>query len=138
MRPTKLTLSAFGPFADKQELDLTVLGDKGIYLITGDTGAGKTTLFDAITYALFGEASGDVREVNMLRSDYADKDTPTQVTLEFTHRGQNYSITRMPAQLRRAKRVVNGREYVMREPEVSLTLPDGTELTTNNDVSSKI
>ncbi len=138
MRPTRLTLSAFGPFADKQELDLTGLGDKGIYLITGDTGAGKTTLFDAISYALFGEASGDVREVNMFRSDYADKDTPTQVTLEFTHRGKNYSITRLPAQLRRAKRVVNGREYVMRDPEVSLTLPDGTELTTNNGVSTKI
>ncbi|MBR4674316.1 MAG: SMC family ATPase [Victivallales bacterium] len=138
MRPTKLTLSAFGPYADKQELDLTVLGDKGIYLITGDTGAGKTTLFDAITYAIFGEASGDVREVNMLRSDYADKDTPTQVSLEFTHRGKNYSITRLPAQTRRAKRVQDGNEYVEGKAEVSLKLPDGSELTTEKNVSSKI
>ncbi len=138
MRPTKLTISAFGPFADKQELDLNLLGDKGIYLITGDTGAGKTTLFDAITYALFGEPSGDVRQVNMLRSDYADKETPTKVVLEFTHKGQNYSISRMPAQLRRAKRVVNGNEYVPGNAEVCLTLPDGTELTADKDVNPKI
>ena len=140
MRPTKLTLSAFGPFADQQELDLTVLGDKGIYLITGDTGAGKTTLFDAITYALFGAPSGDVRQVNMLRSDYADRDTLTKVVLEFTHRGQNYSITRIPAgQMRRAKRVQDGNEYVLiRNSEVSLTLPDGTELTAERAISSKI
>ena len=138
MRPTKLTISAFGPFADKQELDLNALGEKGIYLITGDTGAGKTTIFDAITYALFGAPSGDVREVSMLRSHYADKDTPTKVTLEFTHRGRNYSITRLPAQLRPAKRVVKGKEEVMAPPTVSLTLPDGTELTADKDVSSKI
>ena len=140
MRPTKLTLSAFGPFANQQELDLTVLGDKGIYLITGDTGAGKTTLFDAITYALFGAPSGDVRQVNMLRSDYADKDTLTKVILNFTHRGQNYSITRIPAgQMRRARRVQDGNEYVLiRTPESSLTLPDGTELTTEKAISSKI
>ena len=135
MRPTKLTITAFGPFADKQELDLNLLGDKGIYLITGDTGAGKTTLFDAITYALFGEPSGDVRQVNMLRSDYADKDTPTKVVLEFTHKGQNYSISRMPAQLRRAKR---GDKYVSGNAEVCLTLPDGTELTADKDVELTI
>ena len=138
MRPTKLIISAFGPFAGRQELDLTVLGEKGIYLITGDTGAGKTTLFDAITYALFGEPSGDVRQVNMLRSDYADKDTPTKVLLEFIHKGQHYTIARMPAQMRRALRVVNGNEYVMRPTEVSLTLPDGKELTNNAEVSSRI
>ena len=138
MRPTKLTISAFGPFADTQELDLTVLGDKGIYLITGDTGAGKTTLFDAIAYALFGEPSGDVRQVNMLRSDYADKDIPTKVTLEFTHRGQNYSITREPTQMRRAQRVVKGNEYVLKKSTVSLVLPDGTELADEKVVGSKI
>ncbi len=138
MRPTKLTITAFGPFADKQELDLNLLGDKGIYLITGDTGAGKTTLFDAITYALFGAPTGDVRQVNMLRSNYADKDVETKVTLEFTHRGQNYSISRLPAQLRRAKRVVNGNEYVEGNAEVCLKLPDGTELTADKSVTPKI
>ncbi len=138
MRPSKLTLSAFGPFADKQELDLTLLGDTGIFLITGDTGAGKTTLFDAFTYALFGEPSGDVRQVNMLRSDYADKDVPTEVVLEFTHKGLTYSITRRPAQLRRAKHVVNGKEYVEEKTSVSLMLPDGTELTNDGHVSAII
>ena len=66
MRPTSLTISAFGPFAGSQTLDLTLLGNEGIYLITGDTGAGKTTLFDAITYALFDAPSGDVRETNCI------------------------------------------------------------------------
>ena len=138
MRPTKLTISAFGPFADKQELDLTVLGDKGVYLITGDTGAGKTTLFDAITYALFGGSSGDVRQVSMFRSDYADKDTLTQVVLDFTHKGKKYTISRIPAgQMRRSKRERNGKKYVeVSSPEVSLMLPDGTELT--NAVDAKI
>lgn len=138
MRPVKLTISAFGPFAGKQELDLDKLGDKGIYLITGDTGAGKTTLFDAITYAFFGEASGDVREVDMFRSHYADADTPTEVSLEFVHRGQTYSITRRPAQLRRAKRVVRGREYVDEASSVSLRLPDGKELSNEREVMPKI
>ena len=138
MRPIKLTISAFGPFAGKQELDLDKLGDKGIYLITGDTGAGKTTLFDAITYALFGEPSGDVREVDMFRSLYADADTPTEVSLDFVHRGQIYSITRRPKQERRAKRVVNGKTSVDESSSVSLRLPDGRELSNDREVTPKI
>ena len=79
MRPLNLTMSAFGPYAGVQMLDMAQLGAEGLYLVTGDTGAGKTTLFDAITFALYGEASGNVRETGMFRSKYAPDDVPTYV-----------------------------------------------------------
>ncbi len=138
MRPLKLTISAFGPFAETQTLDLDKLGEKGIYLITGDTGAGKTTIFDAIAYALFGEASGDNRNGEMLRSDYADKDTLTKVTLDFVHKGQKYTVSRTPRQLRRSMRPRDGREYVVAPPTVELTMPDGNQISEINRVTSKI
>ncbi len=96
MRPIKLTMSAFGPYAGKTVLELDKLGKEGLYLITGDTGAGKTTIFDAISFALFGEASGDVRNSSSLRSKYASPDTPTEVELVFEYDNKQYTITRNP------------------------------------------
>ena len=96
MRPLKLTLSAFGTYAAETVLELAMLGRGGLYLVTGDTGAGKTTLFDAITYALYDHSSGGVREGTMLRCKYADLKTPTFVELEFEVNGQRYTVRRNP------------------------------------------
>ncbi|MBF1077114.1 MAG: SMC family ATPase [Solobacterium sp.] len=96
MRPIKLVLSAFGPYASKIELDLSKLGENGVYLITGDTGAGKTTIFDAITFALFGKPSGDIRDVKTLRSEYAKEEIETYVELNFVYHDEEYHIYRRP------------------------------------------
>ncbi len=87
MRPLTLLLSAFGPYAGTVSIPFEKLGEKGLYLITGDTGAGKTILFDAIVFALYGEASGSARETSMLRSKYSKPYTPTYVTLRFQYHG---------------------------------------------------
>ena len=104
MRPTKLTISAFGPYASEATIDFERLGAHGLYLICGDTGAGKTTIFDAISFALFGQASGSDRTNRSLRSDFAKKDTPTFVELEFAHRGKRYTVRRNPEYERPKKR----------------------------------
>ena len=96
MRPIKLVLSAFGPYASKIKLDLSKLGENGVYLITGDTGAGKTTIFDAITFALFGKPSGDIRDVKTLRSEYAKEEIETYVELDFVYHDEEYHIYRRP------------------------------------------
>ena len=96
MRPIKLVLSAFGPYASKIELDLSKLGENGVYLITGDTGAGKTTIFDAITFSLFGKPSGDIRDVKTLRSEYAKEEIETYVELDFIYHDEEYHIYRRP------------------------------------------
>ena len=96
MKPLKLVMSAFGPYAGRVEIPFEAFGGVGLYLITGDTGAGKTTIFDAITFALFGEASGQVRESGMFRSQYAQPQTPTFVELTFLYHGKPYKITRNP------------------------------------------
>ena len=104
MRPLVLTLSAFGPYAEEVTVDFSQLGTRGIYLITGETGAGKTTLFDGITFALYGEASGTHREPVMLRSSYAKGTVPTFVELIFQCGEKQYTVRRNPEYLRPAKR----------------------------------
>ena len=123
MRPIKLIISAFGPYAQRVELDLECLGKSGLYLITGDTGAGKTTIFDAITFALYGEASGHNREPSMLRSKYADPQTPTEVELTFCYGQKVYTVKRNPEYLRPSLRDNN--KITQQKADALLTLPDG-------------
>lgn len=121
MRPEKLTISAFGPYADKTEIDFSRLGEGGLYLITGDTGAGKTTIFDAITFALYGQASGQVRDSAMFRSKYADTATETFVELVFSYQGKKYQVFRSPEYMAPKKR---GTGLTLRKAEAQLTYPD--------------
>ncbi len=100
MKPIRLTMRAFGPYAGEVTVDFTRLGENGIFLITGDTGAGKSTIFDAITFALFDRVSGGDRDVSTLRSDFADPKTKTSVTFTFTHRGNEYTVERAPSYMR--------------------------------------
>ena len=104
MKPLKIKISAFGPYKNCIDIDFEKLGESGIFLITGDTGAGKTTIFDSISFALFGEVSGSNRPVPSVRSDFADNNTETFVELEFTHKNKKYKITRNPAYERTKKR----------------------------------
>lgn len=135
MRPIKLTISAFGPYAGRTVLELDRLGQGGLYLITGDTGAGKTTIFDAITFALYGEASGAIRQPNMLRSKYASPDTPTEVELIFSHAGKLYTINRKPDYQRPALR---GDGMVQQRAEATLILPGGAIITKPKEVNAAI
>jgi len=135
MRPMKLTIAGFGPYAKIQELDFSSLGTAGLYLITGDTGAGKTTIFDAITYALFGEASGDSREVDMLRSKYAGLDDPTFVELTFAYSGKEYTVRRNPEYTRLN---VHGTKTATQKSTATLTLPDGKVITGLNNVNDAV
>lgn len=125
MKPLKLTMSAFGSYAGKNVIDFTGQ-QQGIFLITGDTGAGKTTIFDAITYALYNQTSGGERNGNMMRSQYAQPETETYVELEFLYRGQTYRVRRNP-DYKITKTLKNGKIREQKVPHsVELTLPDGT------------
>ena len=135
MRPLKLTISAFGAYADKCELDMSLLGNKGIYLISGNTGAGKTTIFDAITFALYGHTSGGIRENEMLRSKYADKNTPTFVEMIFSYNNESYTIRRNPEYLRPAKK---GNGFVKEKAQAEFYPPNQQPITGIKEVNSAI
>lgn len=125
MRPLKLEVSAFGPYAGVERLDFEKLGKGGIFLVTGDTGAGKTTLFDALSFALYGQLSGGVRGVDTVRSDYAGPETETYVELTFEHRDEVYTIRRSPQYKRPYKRGGKEGQMTTHPATASLTLPDG-------------
>ena len=122
MKPLKLTLSAFGPYAGETVIDFTQLGGQGLFLVTGDTGAGKTTIFDGITFALYGETSGGVREASMLRSKYAEPETPTYAEYIFEYKGAVYTVKRSPDYERPKTR---GKGMTMQKGEALLTFSDG-------------
>lgn len=139
MRPIKLTMEAFGTYLNKTVIPFDEFGKSGLFLVTGNTGSGKTTIFDAITFALYGENSKDTagaskkkdaRTPEMLRSDYADPKTKTYVELEFEHNGQLYYIKRNPAYERPGYKTKI-------HHSVALTLPDGMVLTSSRDVDGE-
>ena len=136
MRPIELKMSAFGPFAGLTTLRLDALGTDGLYLITGDTGAGKTTIFDAIIYALYGEASGNIRTTDMLRSKYANADTATFVELTFVFKDKTYIVRRNPEYLRPSKRGEG--KFTKESAKAQFTMPDKEVITGLVSVNNKI
>ena len=135
MKPIRLTMSAFGPYSSTTVIEMDKLGENGLYLITGDTGAGKTTLFDAITFALYGEASGNNREPSMFRSKYAAPDTPTEVELVFSYNSKVYTVKRNPEYQRPAKK---GGGMTMQAASAELSCPDGRLITKPKEVNAAI
>lgn len=135
MRPIHLTMRAFGPYAGTTDIDFAKLGQSGIYLITGDTGAGKTTVFDAISFALFGKASGEEREAKSLRSDFAEPALETSVELKFAYHNKTYTVCRRPAQEREKLR---GTGMTQISPDAALTLPDSSVIAGVRDVDAAI
>ena len=135
MRPVKLIISAFGPYAGEVSLDMASLGDRGLYLITGDTGAGKTTIFDAIAFSLYGNASGDSRRPRMLRSKYAKMDARTFVEMEFLYNENVYKVRRNPEYMRAKQR---GEGETKEKPDAELHMPDGRVITGDKAVTVEI
>ena len=135
MRPMTLTMSAFGPYAGEITLNFEELGKNGLYLICGDTGAGKTTIFDAITFALYGEASGDNRKSEMFRSKYANPKTVTYVELSFLCKGKEYKVRRIPRYERPKER---GEGMTKQAESAEFVGPDGLIVTKTTEVTKKI
>jgi len=135
MRPLYLKMRAFGPYAGEEEIHFDRLGTNGLYLITGDTGAGKTTIFDAIIYALYGQASGPNRNASMLRSKYVDEYARTSVELLFQHNGKEYRIYRsMPYRRPKAR----GEGYTKADAEAVLELPDGRIMKSEKEIADAL
>lgn len=135
MKPLKVVMSAFCSYAERTEIDLSVFGGQGLFLITGDTGAGKTTIFDAIAFALFGQASGSTRTTDTLRSDFADPHTKTYVELTFAHQGREYLVTRNPRYERPKK---SGEGMTTEGADATLEMPDGSVVTGSGNTTAKI
>lgn len=121
MKPIKLVMKAFGPYANEQVIDFEALKDQ-LYLITGPTGAGKTTIFDGISYALYGQVSGESRQVDDARSHFATADILTEVVLDFSLHDRYYRVHRIPKQVRQSKR---GNRMIEQKPEATLYMDDG-------------
>jgi len=135
MKPLSLEISAFGPYRDVVKIDFTRFGDN-LFLINGPTGAGKTTIFDAICYALYGSPSGDFRENDTLRSDFAAIETPTYVDLSFAYQGKTFEVKRYPAQDRPAKKGKGGVTHD--NPKVELTGPDFSPISNIKTANAKL
>ena len=125
MKPLWLEISAFGPFGKKAVVPFEKLGEGGLYLITGNTGAGKTTIFDAICFVLYGEASGSVRTTDLMRSDFAQADDKTYVKMGFSHHGKYYEIHRSPKYQRPKK---NGKGVTAENADALLVKDDGSQI----------
>lgn len=134
MKPLELKMTAFGPFADTVIIDFSRIKN-GLFLISGDTGAGKTTIFDGISFALFGMSSGCARTSDTLRSHYSADSTATKVTLEFEHHGELYYIERSPQYERKKQR---GSGTVKQAPFAELKMPDGKIIAGVGKVNQKI
>ena len=135
MRPLTLDISGFGTYCKSTHIDFSKFGSRGLYLITGDTGSGKTTIFDAITYALYGVVNGSDRQVSMLRSTFADLETPTYVELSFEYNGKTYHIKRNPKYERRAKK---GDGTTIENADATLYMPDGSVITQESKVTTAV
>ena len=137
MKPKKLIMSAFCPYAQEVEIDFERFGENGLFLIAGDTGAGKTTIFDGISFALFGEVSGENRGSDMLRSHFAKPETKTFVHFAFENKGLTYEINRNPSYKRPYKRGDSGK-MTTESADAELILPGNKVVTGSGDVTEKV
>ncbi|MBQ9149776.1 SMC family ATPase [bacterium] len=135
MRPIKLTLQAFGPFKEKIVIPFENLGSGNIYLISGVTGSGKTTIFDAICYALFNSSSGSIRGNSSLKSHFASDETESFVEFDFMFNGEKYSILRHPSYERKKTR---GEGFIIEQSKAQITLPNGKIIEKTKEVDEYI